>query len=131
MRFQSINPNKAIKGQLFGLPIGIDQAGIVLMPAPWEVTSSMNAGAVLGPETILRNSHRIGLHEADYDDAWRIGMSMLQIPHGWKLKSDQLRDIARTYLQSWESGSKVVNTALSRGCKHWHLGTMDQYFDLE
>ncbi|MEM7361463.1 MAG: arginase family protein [Bacteroidota bacterium] len=113
MKFQSINPNNGIKGQLFGLPIGIDQAGIVLIPAPWEVTSSISAGTVLGPETILRNSYRIGLHEEKWDDAWRVGIGMLQIPHGWKLKSDQLCDTARTYLQAWESGSKVVNTALT------------------
>lgn len=114
MEFQRITPTKRIKGQLFGLPMDTDQADIVFMPAPWDVTSAINAGAVFGPETILQNSHRIGLFEERCPEALKIGMAMSKIPHGWKLKSDQLRNAARTYLQSWEAGSNVVNTTLTR-----------------
>lgn len=119
MKFKNINPNKSVKGQLFGLPIGPEKAEMVFMPAPWGVTSCTHAGTVLGPETILRSSYRVGLYGERYPDAWRIGMAMLPMPHGWKLKSDQLRNTARTYLQACEAGSKVVNTQLT--------GRIDQY----
>lgn len=113
MKFQNINPNKSIKGQLFGLPIGPEKAEMIFIPAPWSVTSSTHAGTVWGPESILRNSYRVGLEGEKYPDAWRVGMAMLPMPHGWKIKSDQLRDSVRTYIQSFESGSKVVNTQLT------------------
>ena len=119
MKFKNINPNQSIKGQLFGLPIGPEKAEMVLMPAPWGVTSSTHAGTVLGPETILRSSYPIGLYGERYPDAWRVGMAMLPMPHGWKLKSNQLRNTARTYLQARDAGSKVVNAGLT--------GRIDQY----
>ena len=112
MKFPHINPNERIKGQLFGLPIGVDQADMLFIPAPWDVTS-LHGGTVLGPEMLLRNSYKIGLHQEPQHDAWKLGMAMLPIPHGWKLKSDQLRDSARTYLQAWEFGSKQPNLALT------------------
>ena len=113
MKFEHINPNKGIKGQLFGLPIETSKAEVVCIPAPWGVTSCRHGGTVLGPESILRNSYRIGLHNTKYPDAWRVGIAMLPVPHGWKLKSDQLRADVRTYLHSWEMGSNVVNTKIT------------------
>lgn len=119
MKFQNINPNKRIKGQLFGLPISPDQADLILIPAPWSLTCGGLGGAVLGPESILRNSYKVGLCGERYADAWRIGMSMLPMPNGWKIKSNQLFDSVRTHVQAFEGGGEVLNAQLT--------GRVDQY----
>ena len=48
-----------IKGSLFGLPYGLEEADIVVIPVPWDVTVSYGGGTAKGPEAILDASSQI------------------------------------------------------------------------
>ena len=51
------NPNNVgVKGTLFGLPYSTEDAKIVVIPVPWDVTVSYGAGTSDGPEAILEAS---------------------------------------------------------------------------
>ena len=51
------NPNNNI----FGLPSTEDEARLIIVPVPWEVTVSYGAGTARAPEAILKASLQVDL----------------------------------------------------------------------
>jgi agmatinase len=66
---------------LFGLPFTPDDARVVLLPVPWDATTSYRPGTSRGPEAIRVASHQLDLYDAQYGEAWRAGIAMVEIPH--------------------------------------------------
>lgn len=65
---------------LFGLPTTPDEARLVIVPVPWDATTSYRAGTSGGPAAIRTASHQLDLYDADLGEPWRAGISMLDIP---------------------------------------------------
>ena len=61
---------------IFGLPFTEQEAQIVIIPVPWEVTVSYNAGTAAGPDAIFEASSQVDLYDPVLADAWRIGVHM-------------------------------------------------------
>ena len=53
------NPNNNI----FGLPFSEEDARLVIVPVPWEVTVSYNAGTARAPEHIFKASLQVDLFD--------------------------------------------------------------------
>ncbi|MBT4762861.1 MAG: agmatinase family protein [Bdellovibrionaceae bacterium] len=62
------------KNGLFGLPTTLEQAQLVLLPVPWEVTASYGSGSALGPEAILKESPQLDLYDYDFKDFIKKGV---------------------------------------------------------
>lgn len=88
------NPNNNI----FGLPFSKDDARVILVPIPWEVTVSYGKGTARSADHIFKASMQVDLFEPDYPDAWRKGFYMEPINPKILLKSDFLRKEAELYL---------------------------------
>lgn len=65
---------------LFGLPFTPDDAQLVIVPVPWDATTSYRAGTSNGPAAIRAASHQLDLYDVDLGEAWRPGIAMLDIP---------------------------------------------------
>jgi agmatinase len=65
---------------LFGLPTTPDEARLVIVPVPWDATTSYRAGTSRGPEAIRVASHQLDLYDADLGEPWRAGIARLDIP---------------------------------------------------
>ncbi len=65
---------------LFGLPTTPDEARLVIVPVPWDATTSYRAGTSRGPAAIRVASHQLDLYDADLGEPWRAGIAMLDIP---------------------------------------------------
>ena len=65
---------------LFGLPTTPDEARLVIVPVPWDATTSYRAGTSRGPAAIRVASHQLDLYDADLGEPWRAGIAMLEIP---------------------------------------------------
>ena len=59
------NPNNNI----FGLPFTEEDARLVILPVPWEVTVSYNAGTARATEHVCKASLQVDLFDADAHDA--------------------------------------------------------------
>lgn len=90
------------EGKLFGLPFDQETSEVIVIPVPWDVTTSFKGGASLGPEAILRVSSQIDLFLHRIPDAWKLGISMLPIDEEWILKNNQARKYAREYIKFLE-----------------------------
>ena len=62
-------------GNYFGLPFAEDEAELVLLSVPWDVTVSYNGGTAAGPEAILAASTQVELRDAHYPEGWRRGIA--------------------------------------------------------
>jgi agmatinase len=97
------NPNNNI----FGLPFSEEDADLVILPVPWEVTVSYKAGTARAPEHIFRASLQVDLHDNDNNDAWRRGIYMRDVDRSVLLKSDYLRKEAELYINYIAQGENV------------------------
>jgi agmatinase len=99
------NPNNNI----FGLPFVQEDARLVILPVPWEVTVSYNAGTARAPEHILNASLQVDLFDPDYRDAWKQGYYMIPSDKKVLMKSDYLRKEAELYINYISQGEVVAD----------------------
>jgi agmatinase len=105
---QSFDPNApGASGNLFGLPFTIEQAELVIVPVPWEVTVSYQTGTAQGPQAILDASAQVDLFVKDIPDAWRLGVAMQEVPKNLVEESERLRELSSQYIESLESGAEI------------------------
>ena len=73
------NPNDIgiPNGNFFGLPYSPNESQIVLMRAPWDVTTSYMAGTSDGPESILNASVQVDLFDENIPNAWEAKIGTL------------------------------------------------------
>jgi agmatinase len=65
---------------LFGLPHSEDEAKVVLVPVPFEATTSYGGGTAQGPEAILSASRQVDLFDVETGRPYEAGIHMLPIP---------------------------------------------------
>jgi agmatinase len=97
------NPNNNI----FGLPFSEEDARLVLLPIPWEVTVSYGAGTARAAENICKASRQVDLFDQDGDYGWKQGFYMRDIDKRILMKSDYLRKEAELYIDYISRGEQV------------------------
>jgi agmatinase len=97
------NPNNNI----FGLPFSEDDAQLVLVPVPWEVTVSYKAGTARAPEHLFRSSLQIDIFDPEFHNAWKKGFFMREADKKILLKSDYLRKEAELYINYISQGENI------------------------
>jgi agmatinase len=72
------NPNNNI----FGLPFTEDDARLVILPVPWEVTVSYGAGTSRAAEHVYKCSKQVDIFDTDGNYGWKQGFYMGEISTG-------------------------------------------------
>ncbi|NSL87457.1 agmatinase family protein [Chitinophaga sp. Mgbs1] len=103
------DPNSVglLSNNVFGLPFSEEEARLVLLPVPWEVTVSYSNGTARGPERIFRASLQVDLFDADVKDGWKQGFFMREPDKHLLLRSDYLRKEAELYLKFLTEGGDI------------------------
>lgn len=92
---------------IFGLPFTEDQAQLVLLPVPWEVTVSYRVGTAQGPDHIFEAAMQVDLFDPDIKDGWKKGFYMMPVDKNIRKKSDYLRQCAELILSHMVDGGDV------------------------
>jgi agmatinase len=98
------NPNNNI----FGLPTNEDNARLVIVPIPWEVTVSYGSGTARAPEAMLKASYQIDLFDVEMPEAWKQGFYMRPVDKKILMKSDYLRKEAELYIDYISKGEDLA-----------------------
>ncbi len=61
---------------LFGLDVTAGAAAVRVIAVPWEATASYGRGTAGAPAAVLSASRQVDLHDLEYGDFWRAGISM-------------------------------------------------------
>src|SRR5690554_6381329 len=105
--FENFDPNapaQSLYFNIFGLPSTLENSDVVIVPVPWEVTTSYRPGTALGPELVFDASMQVDLYDADHPGAWKKGYYMLQVS----------TDIVQLS-EDWRAQAEIVMDALERG----------------
>jgi agmatinase len=97
------NPNNNI----FGLPFSEEDARLILLPVPWEVTVSYGVGTARAPEHICKVSKQVDIFDMDGDHGWQQGFYMKDVDRRMLMKSDYLRKEAELYIDYISRGEAV------------------------
>lgn len=97
------NPNNNI----FGLPFTEEDARLVIIPVPWEVTVSYGAGTSRAAEHVFKSSKQVDIFDVDGDHGWRQGFYMREVDRKVLMKSDYLRKEAELYIDYISKGEVV------------------------
>ena len=115
------NPNNNI----FGLPFVEEDALLVIVPVPWEVTVSYNAGTARAPEHIFKASLQVDLFDPEIKDAWKQGYFMRPVDKKVLMKSDYLRKEAELYINYISEGENVQdNKFMCKTLKEVNAGSI-------
>ena len=97
------NPNYNI----FGLPFTEEDARLVVLPVPWEVTVSYLAGTARAPERIKKASLHVDLFDPDVHDGWKQGFFLLEPDKKILFKSDYLRKESELFIDYISQGKHI------------------------
>lgn len=110
---------------LFGIPTKLETAKVVVIPVPWEVTTSYGAGASKGPLAVRRASAQIDLFDLELKTSYERGYHMLDIPADLQKLNDELKTKALRVRAQLEDASVSATTEnktaalleeVNRGC---------------
>ncbi len=99
---------------IFGLPFSLEESKVVILPVPWDVTTSNKSGAALGPQTVKSQSFQIDLYDEFAPNAWKNGIFMENIPEDIVAENKLYRKKAEEYIDYLEQGNKVLSVQLQR-----------------
>lgn len=84
---------------IFGIPVEEKEAELVLLPVPWEVTTSYGVGASLGPQIIREASEQIDLFDLETGKAYEHGYFMKPVSADWLSKNKKFKAMAQELIQ--------------------------------
>src|SRR5919112_779828 len=115
------NPNNNI----FGLPSTEEEARVILLPVPWEVTVSFGAGTSRAADQIFKASLQVDLFDRDVKDGWKNGFFMKAVDRKILLKSDYLRKEAELYIDYISKGDDIsANKFMCKSLKEINEGSI-------
>lgn len=131
----SFDPNAAAPADsgVFGLPFTPEEAKVVLVPVPFEATTSYGGGTADGPEAIFEASKQVDLFDLDTGRPYEPGISMLPMPgdvRGW---NDEAKALAAPIVESGGLEVDVVAlgkvNALSEKMNDWVYQTTKHWLE--
>jgi agmatinase len=119
------DPNRVSnpENNIFGLPSNEEDARLIIVPVPWEVTVSYGAGTARAPEAILKASMQVDLFDPEVPDGWKQGYYMRPCDRKVLMKSDYLRKEAELYIDYISRGEDIAaNQFMSKTLKEVNEG---------
>jgi len=89
---------------IYGLPHSVAEARVVVIPVPWDATTSYRRGTADAPAAILDASRQVDLYDVETGRPYEAGVAMLPISDeviGW---NDEARRLAEPILDAGGAG---------------------------
>jgi agmatinase len=98
---QGFDPDAAATGDgLFGLDTLPQDARVVVIPVPFDATTSYRPGTARGPEHVLEASKQVDLEDIQYGPIWKAGIAMLPVPRDVAALSKRARAAAEPVIRA-------------------------------
>ncbi|MEO1437390.1 MAG: arginase family protein, partial [Bacteroidota bacterium] len=90
-----------------GLPFQEANTNLVLLPVPWDLTTSFRAGTSKAPQDILEISYQLDLFDPDFPNHWERGIWYAPIDQQIRQLNYRLRPEAKAHIDFLESGNQL------------------------
>ncbi|MFM8731108.1 MAG: arginase family protein, partial [Phycisphaerales bacterium] len=95
------DPDAAATGDgLFGLDTRPEDARLVVIPVPFDATTSYRPGTARGPEHVLEASTQVDLEDIQFGPIWKAGIAMLPVPKDIAALSKRARAAAEPVIKA-------------------------------
>ncbi|MEM9543871.1 MAG: agmatinase family protein [Cyanobacteria bacterium P01_E01_bin.42] len=111
-----LDPNdiSEVNGNFFGFPHSIEEAKLVYISVPWDVTTSYNEGTARGAQAILEASYQLEWHDFDFPDIWQVPRGTVSQSDEIEQSNQELRSLAKKVIQHLEGGGEVEDEAIAQ-----------------
>jgi len=92
---------------IFGLGHTVEESQLVLLPVPWDVTTSYKPGTANGPEAILNASHQLDLYHPHFFDQLQHGIAMKDVSKEWHEKNKKMRALSEKVIAVSDQGLEL------------------------
>jgi agmatinase len=98
---KNFDPNAAAakNSGIFGLPFTAAEAKMVIIPVPWEVTTSYGGGTSQGPQSVFHASMQVDLYDFELGNFYEAGIAML----------DESADVRQWNKQGRKAAQKIID----------------------
>ncbi len=121
---------------IFGIPMTEEQSKVVLVPVPWEVTTSYGEGASRGPQIVRQASEQIDLFDIEVGKSYESGYHMRELNQDLLAKNDKFKALAqeliemRTNLSEDEIRMNDIVGKVNKACEEMTSWVYDQCSDV-
>lgn len=99
-------------GNFFGFPYSAAESSVLVLPAPWDVTTSYRDGTARGPAAVLAASPQLDFTCPWRGRAWETRIGTLAADPAWLEWNGALRPSARAVIEALEAGREAPAEAL-------------------
>lgn len=112
----TFDPNAAaLPGSgIFGLPCTVKESRVVIVPVPFEATTSYGEGTAKAPRAILRASHQVDLYDHEAGKPYEAGIAMLPISRRIQRLNREAKKLARPIVERGGNIGKDPRLKMSR-----------------
>jgi len=96
---------KDVANTIFGLNLDIENAKYVVLPIPWDVTTSYGVGTANGPEAIKAASYQLDLYHPLFPDFEQLKVAMAPINTDIVQCNQDTRKIAEGVIADFDTGN--------------------------
>lgn len=105
----TFNPNDpgVSNGNYFALPYSVEESNIIIISAPWDVTTSYRPGTHQGPEAIKEASLQVDLYDVKIKDAWKVKIGTHPLDETLSRRNKKARKLAEQVIEHLEEGKEL------------------------
>jgi agmatinase len=105
----------AIEGSgIYGLPFAPEDSKVVIVPVPFEATTSYGGGTSKGPAAVLEASRQVDLFDHEMGKPYASGIAMLPIPRNVVRWNREAKALAATVIEKGGPVDKKTREAADR-----------------
>lgn len=93
---------------IFGLPHTVEQAKVVVVPVPWDATTSYRSGTSGGPAAVLEASRQVDLFDLETGRPYESGIAMLPHPRNVATWNRQARRLAKPVIDAGGAKTRAL-----------------------
>jgi agmatinase len=116
MTTDAFDPDAPSAPGFFGLDAAPDAAAVVIVPVPFDATTSYRRGTAAAPDAVREASGQVDLHDLELGDFWRAGIAEddadASVVAAW---NDEARALADTIREAEDAGEEPPADAGSNG----------------
>lgn len=116
MRDQHFDPDAAAtRGSgIYGLPFTLENSRVVIIPVPFEATTSYGGGASRGPRAVLEASKQVDLYDRDTGRPYAAGIVMLDSSRQVERWNSEAKRLAKPVIERGAAVDAKTRTAAAK-----------------
>lgn len=111
--FDPDGPAPASSG-IYGLPFAPEDSKVVIVPVPFEATTSYGGGTSKGPEAVLEASKQVDLFDQETGRPYAAGIAMLDVPKDVARWNRDAKKIAAAVIEKGGAVDKATRAAAAK-----------------